>query len=68
MSAVAQGRAVALPRVAPYRSTAWIAFGALMVDLCHRQGLDADLAKSLTITYTDKSKPTRIIGTPRPAS
>jgi ABC-2 type transport system permease protein len=31
MSAVAQRQTVALPRVAPYRSTAWIAFGALML-------------------------------------
>ncbi|MCC6553074.1 MAG: hypothetical protein IT372_08640 [Polyangiaceae bacterium] len=45
-----------------------VAFGALMVDLCHRLGIDADLAKSLTITYADKSKPTRIIGTPRPGT
>ena len=31
MSAVAQRQTVALPRVAPYRSTPWTAFGALML-------------------------------------
>ena len=31
MSAVAQQPSVALPTVAPYRSTPWIAFGALML-------------------------------------
>ena len=31
MSAVAHRPTVALPTVAPYRSTAWIAFGALML-------------------------------------
>ena len=31
MSTVANRPTVALPTVAPYRSTAWIAFGALML-------------------------------------
>ena len=31
MSAVAQRQTVALPKVAPYRSTPWTAFGALML-------------------------------------
>ena len=31
MSAVAQRQTVALPTLAPFRSTAWTAFGALML-------------------------------------